>query len=370
MRVGELTMWSKLPSWLAGTAHFSPPLGDTGSSSLLYASTAGTVLVIAFLSHHPKWSKNGYLPGFCSALSCVLMNNYVHAAHQEEHLPVGLCMLARTACLSMATAALGKFQSPPVQFLPDAKDVRVLVGTRALAGIVCTGSLFVAMSYAPVLQCLAVYYSNSIFSAVIASIFLNEPLKAAEWVSMLVGVTAVLVILRTSSSGTKPDHDSQPWVGFGFAFLAALAEAIAGVVNRSLRNKVHHMSLMFAQAAMGFVLFAIVSLKYPNQFYPDSMFLLPSQSRVLAGVVASSFMLQLTLCQAYMLEKTGPLQVFCNACVVAPQLVLDAAMGHKQATATWAGLALLGLYMFLNWHSQRSKGDVDSAQDAGRKHSA
>lgn len=344
---------------LAGPGHYTA----STSSAILYASTAGTALVLVCLSYHSKWKTNGYLPGFCSALSCALMNNYVHCAHHEEGLPFGLCMVARTSCLSMATAALGKMQSTPVQFYPDRVDVRVLVATRAIAGVICTGSLFVAFSYAPVLQCLAVYYSNSIFSALIASFFLNETLQCAEWMSMLVGVSAVLAILYSSAHGAASEADAQPLVGLSFAALAALAEAIAGVANRSLKNKVHHLSLMFAQAATGFAIFALLSLKFPEHFYPEILPLKPSQSRVLAGVVLSSFMVQLTLSQAYMLEKTGPLQVFVNATVVVPQLVFDAAMGHQYNAATWIGLALLAVYLFLSWRAQQSSDDTSLQRD-------
>ena len=97
-------------------------------------------------------------------------------------------------------------------------------------GVICTFALFLTFNYAPVLQSLAVFYSNSIFSSFMGYFFLKAKLGCDELFVMFIGLSAVLVILCGSASEGSAVH-TEDWrqLGLGFAAVAAIAEAAAGV---------------------------------------------------------------------------------------------------------------------------------------------
>merc|ERR1719291_600951 len=165
---------------------------------------------------------------------------------------------------------------------------------------------------------------------------------------MFIGLSAVLVILRGSSFESSSVQVGD-WraLGFGFALLAAVAEAVAGVVNRSINGRVHYLTLTFAQAFMGFMFCLVFAWNFPEYF--DAWPFTASQIQALAGVTVSSFLVQVSVNQAYMLEKTGPLQVFMNAMVVLPQILVDACLGFQHSSSTWFGLAMLIGYLHMSW---------------------
>lgn len=341
------------------------PLAGTGVLGIhpvlwLCIATALLGLGIMVASYHPVWRKNGYLPGLASALSFLLMNNLIRIADNELGVPFGACLLVRTACLSAGSLLLGKVGKEQITYLPTETELRHRVALRALMGVICTFSLFIAFSFAPVLQCLSVFYSNSIFSSIMGYVFLKETLGYDEMMVMFIGLSAVLVILRGSSFESSSVQVGD-WraLGLGFAALAAVAEAVAGVANRSINGRVHYLTLTFAQAFLGFVFCLGFASQFPDYF--DAWPFSAPQIQALVGVTVSSFLVQVTVNQAYMLEKTGPLQVFMNAMVVLPQLLVDACLGFQHNASTWFGLAMLVGYLHLSWRVvQRRAAEVKS----------
>lgn len=337
------------------------------SEAAWFGTTAFAVaFVTCIFSAHPTFSNNGYVAGFASAMNCVCMNNTVSWANKQVGMPFGCLLIVRTFFLSSGSWIFGKLRPEPVQLMPDNWDVRFRVMLRAASGFVCTISLFIAFSRAPVLIVLAVYYTNSIVSAVLGFLVLKEGLSRLEVLAMAVGLSSVFIIMRSCTHGPTPIEGSATFVGLVFAMVAAVSEAVSGVANRSLNGQVHYISLVFAQATLGVIMSVSMASAFPANF----IFIPSTQEHVtvLVMIVISSFMVQFTTCQAYMLEKTGPLQVFMNAMVVVPQLLVDIAMGQKHAWSTWIGMAMLGLYIVLSWkaQSQRIVEKGDSGIDCSR----
>lgn len=108
--------------------------------------------------------------------------------------------------------------------------LRGLIGTCGMFGS------FVALSYLPLPDAVAIGYATPLITVVMAAVILKETVRAYRWTAVVVGFAGVLIMLmpHLSASALARGLSAGPAVGVVFALFAAFCSAGATIQVRRL----------------------------------------------------------------------------------------------------------------------------------------
>ncbi len=109
---------------------------------------------------------------------------------------------------------------------------------RGIAGTSAMFSGFVALSYLPLPDAVAIGYAAPLITVVLAAVVLKETVRAYRWTAVVVGFVGVLIILtpHMGASAVARGLSAGPAVGAVFALFAAFCSAGATIQVRRLTH--------------------------------------------------------------------------------------------------------------------------------------
>jgi drug/metabolite transporter (DMT)-like permease len=114
---------------------------------------------------------------------------------------------------------------------------------RALFLILGTACFFLALRYLPIADTLAIYFVQPILITALSPFLLGEHVGIRRWVSVFVGFTGVLIIIRPGIQAINP--------GVFFALAAGTFSALYILITRHLTGKADAMVTTFQTSTIG-----------------------------------------------------------------------------------------------------------------------
>ncbi|MEZ4334921.1 MAG: DMT family transporter [Myxococcota bacterium] len=115
---------------------------------------------------------------------------------------------------------------------------------RGLTGYVALSCVYAAVTHLPLADATVIHYLNPAFTALLAGLFLGEPITRATLVATSLCLTGVVLVARPESLfGVGADALDPVWVGVAVA--GALGSALAYVVVRRLARTEHPLVIVF-----------------------------------------------------------------------------------------------------------------------------
>jgi drug/metabolite transporter (DMT)-like permease len=223
-----------------------------------------------------------------SALSFSLMSLTVKMAGQR--LPVMELVFARALAVSaLAGADLARRRVA----LWDRQAPLLLA--RGLVGFVALSLFYYSVVHLPLAEATVLHFTNPVFTAVIAALFLAEALRPREFALALASLAGVAVMVRPAGLfGAGPPL---PPLAVASSLAASLLAAVAYVIVRHMR-RLDAMLIVFHFAAISVV--GAAPLMLPSFVMPQG-----GEWAVLAGVGVSTFFGQLFLTLGLQRERAG-----------------------------------------------------------------
>jgi drug/metabolite transporter (DMT)-like permease len=167
---------------------------------------------------------------------------------------------------------------------------------RGLIGLAALACLYYSVVHLPLAEATVIHFTNPVFTALIAALFLRESLHARELVLVLVAFAGVLLVARPAGllAGTSTTLDPLAVVS---ALGGALFAAAAYVLVRRLRRH-DAMVVVFYFAAVSVVVG--LPLMLPSFLWPRGW-----EWLLLAGVGLSTFLGQVFLTLGLQRERAG-----------------------------------------------------------------
>jgi len=223
-----------------------------------------------------------------SALSFSLMSLTVKIAGQQ--LPVMELVFARAVVVTaLAGIDLARRRVP----LWDRQAPLLLA--RGLVGFVALSFFYYSVVHLPLAEATVLLFTNPVFTAVLAALFLGEALRPREFALALASLAGVIVMVRPA--GLFGGGPPLPALAVGSSLAAALLAAVAYVLVRQMR-RLDAMLIVFHFAAISVLGAAPLML---------ASFVMPRGTEwlVLAAVGVSTFFGQLFLTLGLQRERAG-----------------------------------------------------------------
>jgi len=223
-----------------------------------------------------------------SALSFSLMSLTVKMAGQR--IPVMELVFARAAVVTaLAGIDLGRRRVA----LWDQQAPLLLA--RGLVGFVALSLFYYSVVHLPLAEATVLHFTNPVFTAVIAALFLGEALRPREFGLALASLAGVVVMVRPA--GLLGAGAPLPPLPVASSLAASLLAAVAYVIVRHMR-RLDAMLIVFHFAAISVIGAAPLMLR---------SFVMPQGTEwaVLAGVGVSTFFGQLFLTLGLQRERAG-----------------------------------------------------------------
>jgi drug/metabolite transporter (DMT)-like permease len=121
---------------------------------------------------------------------------------------------------------------------------RRLLVTRGLLGFGALSCFFTAVTRLPLADVTVIHFTNPVFTALLASVFLSESMRGREIAGLLLNIAGVTLIAR-------PSFLFGQWAGdldvaaVGIAMIASVLSAGAYTSIRKLRTTDHHLVIVF-----------------------------------------------------------------------------------------------------------------------------
>ena len=228
-----------------------------------------------------------YMAG--SALALSIMSLMVKLA--GERLPTFELVMARS--IIMLVIAAGHLRW--IDQNPWGNN-RPLLLARGLVGFSALSCFFYAVTHLPLADATLLHYLNPVFAAIIAALFLREPIEPAEALGIVASLAGVALI-------------QQPGFLFGgsgrlalFPVLIALAGALlaatAYVLVRHLRTSEHPIVIIFYFSLVAAPASMVIGL--PGALWPTT-----AEWLLLAGIGITAYASQVMMTRGLHLEKAG-----------------------------------------------------------------
>lgn len=223
-----------------------------------------------------------------SALSFSLMSLTVKMAGQR--IPVMELVFARAAVVTaLAGIDLGRRRVPLWDRLAP------LLLARGLVGFVALSLFYYSVVHLPLAEATVLHFTNPVFTAVIAALFLREALRPREFALALASLAGVVVMVRPA--GLLGAGPPLPPLAVASSLAASLLAAVAYVIVRHMR-RLDAMLIVFHFAAISVI--GAAPLMLPSFVMPRGV-----DWAVLAGVGVSTFFGQLFLTLGLQRERAG-----------------------------------------------------------------
>lgn len=174
---------------------------------------------------------------------------------------------------------------------PDAK-LMLLRGVFGLAALTC---FYFGVKMLPLAEVTVLHFTNPVWTAVIAALFIREHLRGKELGLALASLAGVVLVVRPFGLGGA--HDPLDALGVAAALAGALLASVAYVLVRRLRG---HDSMLIVWY------FAVVSVVvgFPAML-PGAVMPRGEDWLLLAGVGVATFLGQITLTHGLKRERAG-----------------------------------------------------------------
>ncbi len=152
-----------------------------------------------------------------------------------QRLPTSELVLARSVIGLILTFVLLRRH----KISPWGHQRRLLLarGFFGFLGLLC---LFYAFTHLPLADATVLQYTNPLFTALLAGIFLNEAMRRKEWLGLVLSVLGILFVAKPSFFLFAPVASLDPFAVL-MALLGALFAAVAYTLVRKLRETEHHL---------------------------------------------------------------------------------------------------------------------------------
>lgn len=166
-----------------------------------------------------------------------LMSLFVKLAGRR--LPTEEIVMFRSAVMLVLSFFLVRRAGVPLRGVHE----RLLV-LRGLVGFGALFCFFYAVTKLPLADVTAIHFTNPVFTALLAVLFLRETMRGREVVGLLLGVCGVTLVARPSFLFGKWAGDLDLFA-VGIALCAAVLSASAYNIIRKLRETDHHLVIVF-----------------------------------------------------------------------------------------------------------------------------
>jgi drug/metabolite transporter (DMT)-like permease len=172
-----------------------------------------------------------------------------------------------------------------------------LLTLRGLVGFCALLCFFFAVTRLPLADVTVIHFTNPVFTALFASLFLHESMRRKEIAGLVLGIIGVLFVAR-------PSFLFGQWAGdlelsaVGVAMTASVLSATAYVTIRKLRETEHYLVIVFYFSLVSTA--ASVPLAAGNFMWPT-----PSEWALLIGVGIATQTAQIFLTKGLLRERAG-----------------------------------------------------------------
>ena len=126
-----------------------------------------------------------------------------------------------------------------------AREHRRLLVMRGLFGFTALSCFYYVVTVLPLADATVIQYTNPVFVALFAAIFLKERLSARQLVGLVVSLSGVVLIAQPSFLFGAREVARLPPFAVGVALLGAIISAAAYTTVRALSGKAHAMVVVF-----------------------------------------------------------------------------------------------------------------------------
>jgi drug/metabolite transporter (DMT)-like permease len=172
-----------------------------------------------------------------------------------------------------------------------------LLAFRGLAGSLSLLCVFYALTKLPLADATVLQYTNPVFTAILAALFLQEIIGGREVIGLLFSLAGVVLVAQPAFLfGTAAD--SLDLVAVGVALLGAVLAAMAYATVRKLRETEHHLVVVFY--------FPLIATPASVPFMAsDALWPTPLEWLLLLGIGVSTQIAQVYLTKGLHIEKAG-----------------------------------------------------------------
>ena len=224
-----------------------------------------------------------------SAFFFSLMSLSVKLAGQ--HIPTMELVFSRAVIVSLLAWLDLRRRGVPLR----GSDTRALL-LRSMVGFVALTCFYFAVVRLPLAEATVIHFTNPVFTALIAAVWLGERLSPRDFALALVGLLGVVVMVRPAGLfglGGPP----LPLIPVAAGLTAALLAAVAYVLVRHLR---HHDAMLIVFYFAGISSLGALPLMLPSMVWPVG-----SEWALLAAVGVSTLLGQIFLTLGLQRERAA-----------------------------------------------------------------
>jgi drug/metabolite transporter (DMT)-like permease len=224
-----------------------------------------------------------------SALFFSLMSLAVKVAGRR--LPTMELVFARAVVVS----ALAAFDLNRRRVRVTGRDTGMLL-LRGVVGFAALACFYYSVIHLPLAEATVIHFTNPVFTALIAAVFLGERLRARELALAVAGLAGVAVMVHPTGT-LAPEAPELPLVAVACSLAAALLSAVAYTLVRHLR---HHDAMLVVFSFAGLSSLAALPLMLPSFVWPHR-----AEWMVLLAVGLTTFGGQVFLTLGLQRERAG-----------------------------------------------------------------
>lgn len=270
-----------------------------------------------------------YMAG--AALFFSLMSLLVKVAGQR--VPTMEVVFSRSVITLAITSALVRQKDLPMWGSPSNRPLLLARGVMGFSAVAC---FFYALTHLPLAEATVIQYTNPVWTAVIAALFLSEHLRLVEIVGIAASLTGVVLVARPEILFGGANAGLDP-VAVGVALSGSVLSATAYVTIRSLGATEHPYVIIFYFALVGTVGSALLLPVTADLVWPE-----PAEWAAMAGVGIAAQIAQIFLTLGLQHERAGRAMA-----VGYLQIVLAAVWGLVFFAEFPAPVGLVGIVMIL-----------------------
>ncbi len=209
-----------------------------------------------------------------------------------QRLPSAELVLARSVVALVLS--YGMLRRADVAPWGHRKGLLVFRGLAGFMGLLC---IFYALTKLPLADATVLQYTNPVFTAILAALFLKEAMDRREALGLVFSLGGVVLVAQPSFLfGVATD--SLDLFAVGIALLGAVFAAIAYVTVRQLRKTEHHLVVVFYFPLVATP--ASVPVMIPDALWPT-----PLEWLLLLGIGVVTQIAQVYLTKGLHTEKAG-----------------------------------------------------------------
>lgn len=166
-----------------------------------------------------------------------------------QRVPTMEVVFSRSVITLVITAGLVRSKGLDMWGSPSSRGLLVARGVLGFSAVAC---FFYALSHLPLAEATVIQYTNPVWTAIIAALFLSEHLKLVEIVGVAASLAGVVLVARPevlfggATAGLDP-------LAVGIALSGSVLSASAYVTIRSLGSDEHPYVIIFYFALIGTV---------------------------------------------------------------------------------------------------------------------